>query len=117
MDHRPTLSHRPYAISHQPSAMKRITVCVFVLVAAGAIGRTAPADVAPLSLAEIFKPGIVFQDKNGDGVVDFVDARIALPDAPSAGELAAAANIAARLGYETTAMNLPVRLKPDPTEA
>src|SRR5438093_1363575 len=88
--------------------MKRITVSLFVLIAAGAVGRTAPADTAPSSLAEIFKPGIVFQDKNGDCVVDFVDARIALPDAPSAGELAAAANIAARLGYETTAMNLPV---------
>src|SRR5438093_799143 len=97
--------------------MKRITVSLFVLIAAGAVGRTAPADTAPSSLAEIFKPGIVFQDKNGDGVVDFVDARIALPDAPSAGELAAAANIAARLGYETTAMNLPVRLKPDTTDA
>jgi len=87
--------------------MKRVFALVLVL-GAGAIGRTAPADVAPLSLAEIFKPGVVFLDKNGDGVVDFVDARIALPDAPSAGELAAAANIAARLGYETTAMNLPV---------
>ena len=59
---------------------------------------------------------MIFQDRNGDGVVDFVDARIALPDAPSAGELAAAADVAARLGYETTAMNLPVvRLKPDTT--
>src|SRR5882762_7682796 len=96
--------------------MKRFIVSGFVLVAAGAIGRTAPADTAPLSLSELFSPGVVFQDRNGDGVVDFVDARIVLAEKPSAGELAAAADIAARLGYETTAMNLPVRLKPDATE-
>jgi len=88
--------------------MKRFTVSGFVLVAAGAIGRTAPADTAPLSLSELFKPGVVFQDRNGDGVVDFVDARIVLPEQPTAAELAAAADVAARLGYETSAMNLPL---------
>src|SRR5262249_34675123 len=49
-----------------------------------------------------------FQDRNADGVVDFVDARIVLAERPSAAEVAAAADVAARLGYETTAMNLPL---------
>jgi len=60
------------------------------------------------SLAAFFAPGVVFQDRNGDGAVDFVDARIALAEHPSPGELAAAADVAARLGFETSAMNLPV---------
>src|ERR1051325_10713742 len=53
----------------------------------------------PFTFSEFFKPGTVFQDRNGDGVVDFGDARIVLPPQPAAGELAAAADIAARLGY------------------
>ena len=64
--------------------------------------------VTPASVTDFFVPGTVFQDRNGDGVVDFVDASIALPDHASAGELAAAADVAARLGYETSAMNLPI---------
>jgi hypothetical protein len=58
-------------------------------------------------LADFFKPGVVFQDRNGDGVVDFVDADVALPEAAAAADIAAAANVAARLGFESSAMNLP----------
>ena len=87
----------------------RKALALALLVASTAIGYTAPADVvAPASLSTFFKPGAAFQDRNGDGVVDFVDARIVLPERPSASDVAAAANVAARLGYETTAMNLPV---------
>src|SRR5215212_6069054 len=95
-------------------------VCVFVLiaaVAAGAIGRTAPVETMPASVADFFTPGVVMQDRNGDGAIDFVDARVVLPEQPTAAEIAAASNIAARLGYETSAMDIPikVRLKPDAT--
>src|SRR3954469_14555018 len=87
----------------------RTVLPLALLVASTAIGFTAPGEVvAPASLSAFFKPGVAFQDRNGDGVVDFVDARIVLPERPSATDVAAAANVAARLGYETTAMNLPV---------
>ena len=87
--------------------MKR--VLVFLLFAtAGAIGRTAPAESTVASLSTLFKPGVVLQDRNGDGAIDFVDVRLVLPEQPSAGELAAASDVAARLGFETSAMNLPV---------
>jgi len=87
----------------------RKALSLALLVASTAIGYTAPADVvAPASLSAFFKTGAAFQDRNADGIVDFVDARIVLPDRPSATDVAAAANVAARLGYETTAMNLPV---------
>src|SRR5438309_11685736 len=84
--------------------MKRVVLVVLLALSAGRVGRT---DTAPPALGDFFKPGIVFQDRNGDGAVDFVDARIALADHPTAGELAAAADVAARLGVETSAMNLP----------
>jgi len=88
--------------------MKRILAAGFIVVAVG-VGRTAPGDaVAPLPLADVFKPGIALQDRNGDGAIDFVDARIVLAEQPSSAELAAAADVAGRLGYETSAMNLPV---------
>jgi hypothetical protein len=95
-----------------------LLLLALVIVGAGAIGRSAPAETAPASLSEVFRPGVALQDRNGDGAIDFVDARLVLPEAAAAAELAAASNIAARLGYETSAMNIPittVRLKPDTT--
>ena len=88
--------------------MKNALALAVLLAGAGAIGRTAPADTVVASLSELFKPGVVFQDRNGDGAIDFTDARIVLPAQPSSADLAAASDIAARLGYETSAMNLPV---------
>ena len=82
----------------------------------GAGQRAAESPSTPAALSDFFKAGVVFQDRNADGVIDFVDARLAMPEHPTAGELAAAADVTARLGFETSAMNLPlVRLKPDTT--
>ena len=91
----------------KPSAMTRISVLMCFFVAA-AIGRTAPAETSAASLSELFAPGVVFQDRNADGAIDFVDARIVLPEQPTSDELAAAADVAARLGFETSAMDLPM---------
>src|SRR5436190_2477981 len=63
---------------------------------------------APFTFSDFFRAGTVFQDRNGDGAIDFVEARLVLPEKPTAAESVAAADIAARLGYETTAMNLPL---------
>ncbi len=59
-------------------------------------------------LDSIFTTGPVFQDRNGDDVVDYVQATIILGDSPSTSDVAAAADIAARLGFETMAMDLPM---------
>ena len=48
------------------------------------------------------------QDRNGDGVFDAIAARIYVPDDATAEELAAAANLAARLAFETVSMDLPI---------
>src|SRR4051812_28959180 len=81
--------------------------------------QRAEATPSAAALADFFKPGFVFQDRNGDGAIDFVDARLVLAEQPSSGEIAAAGDIAARLGYETSAIDLPltVRRKPDPAYA
>ncbi|HEV8281693.1 MAG TPA: hypothetical protein VGQ02_07550, partial [Candidatus Limnocylindrales bacterium] len=70
--------------------------------------RPAATATAPLDLATVFKTGALLQASNGDGVVDFVDGRIVLGEHPTPAEIVAAANVAARLGYETSAMNLPL---------
>jgi len=57
-------------------------------------------------LSDIYAPGFILQDRNGDSVIDFVHVRILLPRDAGEAEIVAAANMASRLGYETSAMNL-----------
>ena len=59
-------------------------------------------------LESLFTEGALLQDRNGDGVVDFVNARILLADGASAAEVSAGADVAMRLGFETMAMNVPI---------
>lgn len=47
-------------------------------------------------------------DTNGDDVADFLRGHVVVPVDPTAAENAAAANLAARLGYETTGLTMPV---------
>jgi hypothetical protein len=69
---------------------------------------TAQPGAAPISLDTFFEPGRVFQDTNGDGVVDRVAAALAYSDGATSGELAAVTDVAARLAFETSALNLPL---------
>ena len=55
-----------------------------------------------------FEDGGLVQDRNGDGHIDFVNARIVLGRGASQVEIVAAANIAARLGFETESIDLPL---------
>src|SRR5262245_54139322 len=75
---------------------------------AAAFGRRPAAATPPASLDDWFRPGPVLQDRNGDGVIDFVTARVVLGEAPTPADIAAAANIAARLGFETSALTVPL---------
>jgi zinc carboxypeptidase len=84
------------------------TAMVVTLIAPAASVQTPQTTRPPADLATLFAPGGILQDRNGDGVIDFVNARIVLGQAPDAAEVSAAADIAARLGFETMAMNLPM---------
>ena len=57
-------------------------------------------------LSTIFESGYILQDRNGDSVIDYVNARIVIPKNPSETHIICAANIAARLGYETSGLDL-----------
>jgi hypothetical protein len=63
------------------------------------------------SLASVYEGAV--RDTNGDGLADLVAARVILPASPTLEDVQAASNIAARLGYETTAASLPVVLRDD----
>ena len=43
-------------------------------------------------------------DTNGDGIIDFIPGKVVVPPQPTAAQNAAAADIAARLGYATTGL-------------
>ena len=59
-------------------------------------------------LEDAFHIGPLLRDTNGDAIADAVCAHIVVPDHPDEGENAAAANLAARLGYETSGITLPI---------
>ncbi len=63
-------------------------------------------------LGALFEVGGLVLDTNGDEVPDFVDAALIMGDAPTAAEIRAAAEIAARLGFETMALDLPLERRP-----
>ena len=60
------------------------------------------------SIENIFQMGLMIQDTNGDQIADAICGHVIVPRSPSAAENTAAANFAARLGYETSALTLPV---------
>src|SRR5260370_25713272 len=59
-------------------------------------------------LNDPFSAGWILRDTNGDGIIDFIAGKVVVPAHPSAPENAAAADIAARLGFETTGFTPPV---------
>jgi hypothetical protein len=60
------------------------------------------------SIENIFQMGLMTQDTNGDRIADAICGHVIVPKSPSAAENTAAANFAARLGYETSALTLPI---------
>ena len=94
--------------------MRRFFVICLSVVSAAVIFQLRPEAVPPETkglsgLAAVFdlSQGAV-RDSNGDGLADVVAARVIVPAAASADEIQGAANIAARLGFETTALTLPI---------
>jgi len=59
-------------------------------------------------LFDPFSDGWMLRDTNGDGIVDFIAGKVVVPANPSASENAAAADVAARLGFASTGLTLPL---------
>jgi Zinc carboxypeptidase len=90
--------------------MKRIAVSLLLF--SCLLLRAAPSRGEKIvGLESLFRPGpgALLQDRNGDGLVDFVNVRIDIGARPSAALVAAASDVAARLGFETMSMDLPLR--------
>jgi hypothetical protein len=93
--------------------IKRFAVVAFALALTVIIPRTGPVSFAQArethGLESVFgiASGAV-RDTNGDGLADSVVARVILPVKPSREDVAGATTIAARLGYETSALTLPI---------
>src|SRR4051794_7522731 len=67
----------------------------------------------PQSLTALVAPSRLTRDTNSDGLADAVAARVIVPAAPTLSDIEAATNLAARLGYETTALSLPLVVRDD----
>ncbi|HTS66996.1 MAG TPA: M14 family zinc carboxypeptidase [Candidatus Acidoferrales bacterium] len=80
-------------------AVLTLVACAFALQDSGA-----PAS----RVADPFATGWMLADTNGDGIADSIVGKVVVPASPSAAENAAAANLAARLGYGTTGLTPPV---------
>lgn len=94
-------------------------VCVIItllamITANGLDWSTAFDEPAHGGLSDVFSltRGMV-RDSNGDGLADLVAARIIVPAKPSSEDILAASDLAARLGYETLAMRLPLVVRED----
>src|SRR5580658_2153050 len=72
-------------------------------------GNPAPVD----RVADPFAIGWLVVDTNGDGIADFINGKIVVPADPAAAENAAAANLAARLGFGSTGLTPPVVVPAD----
>jgi hypothetical protein len=89
---------------------------LLALAVAGAFAFQTPQsdEPAPVNrVADPFAIGWMLVDTNGDGIADFINGKIVVPAEPTAAENAAAANLAARLGFETTGLTPPVVVAAD----
>ena len=83
------------------------TIATGALVCALAFQTPAPP-AAPGRVSNAFAAGWMVTDTNGDGIADFLNGKVVVRDASSAAENAAAADFAARLGYESTGLTPPL---------
>jgi hypothetical protein len=86
------------------SVATALTCCLF----GGAVGLYGQQAKTETPLENAFQMNLMVQDTNGDQIADAVCGHVIVPKTPSAAENASAANLAARLGYETSALTLPI---------
>ncbi len=83
------------------------TVAAGAFVCALAFQSPSPTPAAD-RVANAFAQGWMVTDTNADGIADFLAGKVVVPVQPSAAENAAAAEFAARLGYESTGLTPPL---------
>ena len=99
--------------------LPRVMLCVALVatvVIAGERSTPAVGEAPPAGLNALFdlSRGLT-RDTNGDGVADWIAARVVVPAVPTTGDMDAATNVAGRLGFETSEAVLPVLLRDSET--
>ncbi|MEX2467378.1 MAG: M14 family metallopeptidase [Gemmatimonadota bacterium] len=89
-------------------AASTIAILFQFLAFANAEAQSVVAQTAGFDLARVFDLGASVIDTNADGVPDRLNASLLLGPSPTPVEIAAAAEVASRLGFETMAMDLPI---------
>lgn len=91
------------------TTLKGALVCAVVVSSLALLNSTsAQRATTETAIENAFQQGLILQDTNGDHISDAVCGHIIVSNSPSAAENAAAANLAARIGYETSALTLPI---------
>jgi len=88
--------------------MPRAFLPILVLFFARCFAFQAPSAPHAGHLEDPFATGWMLVDTNSDGIADFINGKVVVGPNPSAAQNAAAANIAARLGYGTTGLTPPL---------
>src|SRR5882672_7212483 len=86
----------------------RVAFSVILLLALSSLIAYQPESSRSGNLADPFSAGRMLSDTNGDEIVDFISGKVVVPAHPTAAENAAAADLAARLGFATTGFTPPV---------
>src|SRR5260370_24000470 len=104
-----------------PLQLQAVLCAGLLLTAPGFAARAqvpaSPPEEKASLLEDPFRLGAILQDTNGDQIADMVCGHVIVSASPSAAENAAAANLAARLGYETSALTLPLGIQSSPRPA
>src|SRR5580704_14988174 len=98
-------------IQIEGGVMPRAYRPLLALAVASAFAFQTPQSASPAPVnrvADPFASGWMLVDTNGDGIADFINGKIVVPADPTAAENAAAANLAARLGFASTGLTPPV---------
>ncbi|MCD6451949.1 MAG: hypothetical protein J7L64_06280 [Acidobacteria bacterium] len=85
-----------------------LILLVIALLSFGVKASSSEEGKAPLSLSSLYRIGNLLQDRNNDDVPDGINGVIVLPEKPSPAEIATGAEVALRLGFETTELDLPI---------
>lgn len=99
------------SMTRRSSAVGVLLVLLALLGISSLESAAIPDGSMPPGLTDLFGAGGFVQDTNGDGLADAVAARIIVSAKPALEDVMSAANIAARLGFETTALSLPLVLR------
>ena len=99
----------PGATGLHPTLLVLATLAALLAPPHPATAQPPPTTPPPLDLTTLFDFGHLLLDENGDSVPDRLGATLVLAPEPTTAERVAAAEIAARLGFETTALDLPLR--------